>query len=235
MLVSFTFTIGFFTRTSAALTFITFLALHHRNPVILNGGDSFCRIAIFFMIFAPAGAMYSVDRWMRVRSGKEKGEPALREPWAQRLIQLQLAFVYLYTFAWKAAGPMWLDGTAVYYTSRLVEFWRFPVPYVFEHMWTIKLWTWGTLAVELSLALLVWIKELRYPVLLLGVLLHLGIEYSMNIPLFGFIMIFAYMTYVDGTDLERVLHRFKVFRKPVLSPAPVRRPAVGADVASATK
>ena len=35
---------------------------------------------------------------------------------------------------------------------------------------------------------LVWVRELRYWVLLGGVLLHVGIDYTMNIPLFGFIM-----------------------------------------------
>ena len=122
-----------------------------------------------------------------------------------RLIQVQLAFLYLYAFVWKAMGNMWLQGTAVYYTSRLVEYWRFPVPYVFEHMWSIHLWTWGTLGIELALGTLVWVKEFKYWVLLAGVLLHLCVGYSMNIPLFGLVMISAYVTFVEPADLERSL------------------------------
>ena len=98
-----------------------------------------------------------------------------------------------------------MSGTAIYFTSRLIEFWRFPVPYVFEHMWTINLWSWSTLLIEFALGTLVWIKELRYPVLIAGVLLHIGIDYSMNIPLFGFIMTSAYVTFVQPADLERWL------------------------------
>jgi predicted DCC family thiol-disulfide oxidoreductase YuxK len=103
---------------------------------------------------------------------------------------------------------MWLSGTAVYYTSRLQEFWRFPVPYIFEHMWTMKLWAWSTLLIEFSLGALVWIKELRYMVLVGGVLLHAGIDYSMNIPLFGFIMVSAYITFVEPADLQRAWQKF---------------------------
>ncbi|HEV8542569.1 MAG TPA: DCC1-like thiol-disulfide oxidoreductase family protein [Verrucomicrobiae bacterium] len=198
-----TLMLGLFSRVSAALVFLTLTTLHHRNPVMLNSGDTFLRIASFFVIFSQAGAALSIDRLVALARGKESGPPKPRAPWAMRLIQLQLAFLYLYAFIWKAMGPMWLAGTAVYYTSRLLEFRRFPVPYVYDHFWTIKLWSWGTLLVEFSLGVLVWIKELRYWVLLAGVLLHLGIDYSMNIPLFAFIMISAYVTFVEPADLRR--------------------------------
>ena len=157
------------------------------------------------MMFSHAGAALSVDRWWRIRRGKETGPPEPRPPWAMRLIQLQLAFLYFYAFAWKMMGSLWLNGTALYYTSRLPEFFRFQLPYVFEHLWTIKLWTWGTLVLEFSLGVLVWVRELRYWVLLGGVLLHAGIDYTMNIPLFGFTMITAYVTLVEPAHLERLL------------------------------
>ncbi len=194
--------LGVFTRASSILLFLTFITLHHRNPLVLNSGDTFLRTAVFFMMFAPAGAALSIDRLVRIARGKETGPPVPQTPWAMRLIQLQLSFLYIYTFAWKAIGTTWPSGTAIYYTSRLTEYWRFPIPYVFEHMWTIKLWTWSTLLVELSLGTLVWIKKLRYWVLLAGLLLHVGIEYSMNIPLFSFIMISAYVTFVEPHTLE---------------------------------
>jgi predicted DCC family thiol-disulfide oxidoreductase YuxK len=217
-----TMTLGFFTRISTILLFLTIVTLHHRNPLILNSGDTFVRIALFFLIFSQAGAALSFDRLIRIARGKESGEPAAREPWAMRLIQLQLAFVYFYTFVWKAMGAMWLSGTAVYYTSRISDFWRFPVPYIFEHMWTIKLWTWATLLIEFALGVLIWIKELRYWILLAGVLLHLGIEYSMNIPLFAFIMIATYVTFLEPEHLEKAFawlkakwNRVTHFQEPV--------------------
>lgn len=204
-----TMTLGLFTRTSSVVVFLTLVSLHHRNPVILNGGDTFLRIATFFMMFSQAGAALSLDRLIRIARGKDFGPPEPKAPWAQRLIQFQLAFVYFYAFIWKTMGAMWLSGTAVYYTSRIAEFWRFPVPYIFEHIWTIKLWTWATLFVELALGTLIWTRELRYWVLLAGVLLHLGIDYSMNIPLFAYIMIGAYVTFVESEDLQRAFNWFK--------------------------
>jgi uncharacterized membrane protein YphA (DoxX/SURF4 family) len=196
--------VGFLTRISAAIVFISLATLHHRNMVVLNSADTFLRLAAFCLIFSAAGRALSVDRWLRIRWGIEQGrDPPPAPPWAQRLIQIQLAIAYLATVRWKLAGNTWVDGTAVYYATRLQEFIRFPVPYVFDHLWTIKLMTWGTLAVELALALLVWFRDLRYPVLLAGVLLHLGLEYSMNIQLFQWVMVSAYVLFIDPRDLRR--------------------------------
>jgi predicted DCC family thiol-disulfide oxidoreductase YuxK len=204
-----TMTLGLFTRTSSIIVYITLISFHHRNSLILNSGDTFLRIATFLMMFAPAGAALSLDRLLRIARGKESGPPEAKAPWVQRLLQCQLSFLYIYAFVWKAMGSMWLSGSAVYYTSRIAEFWRFPVPYVFEHVWTIKLWTWATLVVELALGTLIWIKELRYWVLLAGVLLHLGINYSMNIPLFGYVMMGVYVLFIEPEDLQRAFGWFK--------------------------
>jgi uncharacterized membrane protein YphA (DoxX/SURF4 family) len=197
---------GVLTRFSAALVFVSLATLHHRNMVVLNSADTFLRVASFCLIFSAAGRALSVDRWLRVRRGLEPpGGPPPAAPWAQRLIQIQLAIAYLATVRWKLAGHTWVDGTAVYYATRLHEFWRFPVPYVFDHLWTIKLMTWGTLAVEVALGTLVWFRRLRYPVLLAGLLLHLGLEYSMNIQLFQWVMISTYVLFVEERDLRRAL------------------------------
>ena len=195
-------TLGLFTRVNCILVFLATVSFHHRDALLLNAGDYFMRLSSFFLIFSPAGAAFSADRLIRLARGRERGKPAPREPWAMRLIQIQLALVYWNTFLWKIRGDTWLNGTSLYYTARLPEFWRFPVPYVFEHMWTIKLATWGTLLVEFALAVLIWIREFRYWVMLAGVMLHLGIDYSMNIPFFGLIMMSGYIVFLEEDRLN---------------------------------
>lgn len=204
MVAALTLTLGLWTRTSALLVFLGLVSIQHRNALILNSGDTFLRLAAFFLMFSEAGSAWSLDRIRRLRRGQEAGPPPLGAPWAQRMIQLQLALVYFSTFWWKSQGSTWVDGTALYYTSRLEEFWRFPVPYLFEHLWLIKLATWTSLLIEFALATLVWFRELRYWVLGAGVCLHLGIEYAMNIPLFAWIMITAFTTFLDSNDLHAV-------------------------------
>ena len=212
-------TVGFFTRTSAVIVWACVASLHHRNPAITHAGDSFMRVAAFYLIFSAAGRSVSVDRWLRVRRGVEPpGAPPPVAPLGQRLIQVQLAIAYLATVYWKLHGHTWVDGTAVYYATRVREYDRFFVPYLFDHLWTVKLLTWGTLAVEVALGVLVWFRDLRYPVLLAGAMLHLGLEYSMNIQLFQWVMLSAYVLFIDPRDVRLALGRLTRRRRYAEAP-----------------
>jgi uncharacterized membrane protein YphA (DoxX/SURF4 family) len=193
-------TIGLFARLSAIVVFVALFILHHRNPTILNGADALIRILGFFLMFAPVGAAMSVDRLIRIYMGREGKELPLEMPWALRMIQCQISLLYVSTFWWKMTGKTWISGTAVYYALHLSEFRRFPLPDI-ESVWMFRALTWGTLAVELSMGLLVWFKEYRRWALLSGLCLHLSLEYAMNIPLFQWIVLVSYVTFLSPNDL----------------------------------
>ncbi len=202
--------VGLFTRIASIVVFVAICSLHNRNVLILHSGDTLMRVLSFFLIFAPAGAALSVDRLIALFKGRASPKHRLYSPWAQRLIQIQLSVLYLSTFLWKVQGNAWLDGVATYYTSRLKEFERFPVFGLFDHAWFIQLTTWGTLLVEFSMGVLVWFAELRYAVLISGVFLHLGIEYSMNIPLFEWITLSAYACFIDADVYRKAKLKFRL-------------------------
>ncbi len=194
-------TIGFLTRLNSLLVFLCLASIHQRNVYILHGGDTFLRVAGFFLIFAPAGAALSVDRFIRIWRGKEDASIQPRSPWAQRMIQFELALMYFATFCVKVKGAPWLQGTATYYILHLDEFKRFPIPSWFLHPLILKLESWTALVLEFSLGVLIWVKELRYIVLTLGLLFHLSLEYSLNIPLFQWDILSAYILFVDPADI----------------------------------
>ena len=175
------------------------------EPVIIHPGDTFMRVAGFFLMFAPAGAAFSLDRLIRIRRGREGPEIAPRSPWAQRMIQFELAFAYLTACWWKTMGSDWVDGTAVYYVWHLDQFRRFPIPAFLQSMIAVRIESWLTMSIEFALGVFVWFKELRYAVLLLGLLLHLSIEYSMNVPLFEWALLSAYVLFIDPDDLQRAM------------------------------
>jgi hypothetical protein len=196
-------TVGFLTRLSAISTFLCLASIHQRNLSITHGGDTFLRVAGFFLVFAPAGAMLSLDRLLRRRKGEESSENQLRSPWAQRMIQFQMAILYFMSFWWKSTGAPWVNGTALYYVIHLEEMRRFPIPHWVEQPVILKLGSWLTLALEFSLGVLIWIKEFRYPLLVLGLLFHLCIEYALNVPMFEWDILTAYVLFVDPADIER--------------------------------
>ena len=198
-------TVGFLTRANSIVVWVLLASVHQRNLLITNSGDTVMRVTGFFLMFAPAGAAYSLDRRLRRRRGMEGAEIAPRSPWAQRMIQIELSLVYLMTFWTKSMGPSWVDGTALHYVHHLDQFRRFPVPAFFLDPLMVTIETWGTLAVEFALGVLIWFKELRYKVLLAGVLLHLSLEYAMNVPLFQWIMVSTLVTFVYPDDVVRAV------------------------------
>jgi hypothetical protein len=201
--VSVLVTIGFMTRLSTIVLYLCLMSMQMRNVYILNGGDTLLRCCAFFLMFAPAGAALSVDRLLRIWRGTEGVAVPVSSPWAQRLLQIQASIVYVTTFWWKTLGKTWMNGTAVYYALHLREVGRFPIPGMHSPL-MMKAATWGTLVVEFSAGVLVWLRDLRYFVLLAVIGLHLGIEYSMNLPLFEWITMATLVTFVDPADLSRV-------------------------------
>ncbi len=196
-------TLGFLTRLNTVIVFLCLTSIHQRNLYILHGGDKFLRLAAFFLIFAPAGAAFSLDRLIRMRRGKQGAEIQLTSPWAQRMIQFQLALLYFMSFWWKSLGAPWVNGTALYYVNHLDELRRFPLPLWMRQPLLLKAASWLTLALEFSLGVLIWFKELRYPLLLLGLLFHLTLEYWLNIPMFQWDVLSAYILFVHPADIDR--------------------------------
>ena len=191
--------VGFRTRIASILVWVCVISLHHRNVYLLNAGDHLVRNLSFLLMFAPAGACFSVDRWLRRRRGIEPAGQPMIVPWAQRLLQLQLCIMYADSVMWKLAGNHWLDGTAVYYIVQLDEFRRFPVPAWCATLWFSRFATWSSLAAEAAMATLVWIRPLRRYVLCAGIALHLGLEYTMNIPVFQWVVLASYCLFLDDT------------------------------------
>ncbi len=194
---------GLMTRVSSVLVFLCIASIHERNLYINHGGDTFLRVAGFFLMFAPAGAALSLDRLIWKRIGRAEPEIKPRRPWAQRMIQIELSLLYFCAFWWKSMGPTWVNGTALYYVSHLPEVHRFPVPAWLQDPVLLKLATWFTLAFEFSMGVLIWFKELRYPLLALGVFFHLCLEYSLNVPTFQWDVLVAYVLFIDPEDLVR--------------------------------
>ena len=219
MIVSALFTcLGLFTRASSIILAICVVSFGQRDSAVLHGGDTVMRICAIYMALAPSGAAFSLDRYFAVKAGKAPPTPPLVSLWPQRLIAYNCALVYFATTWAKWFGGLWKSGAATWYPARLHEFDRFPVPSFMNHFPMVMVTTYGTLAVEFALGTLVWFKALRKWVLLSGILLHAYIDYSMNIPLFAYLMVTMYISYYEGEEVvawwERLKARFNKTATP---------------------
>ena len=202
------FTVGFKTRISAVLLYLAVLTIQHRNIYSHGGPDSLLLILLFYMMLSPCGAAFSIDATRQSRKRGTLAEPLI-VPWAQRLIQLQIALVYFDTAILKAHGTTWLDGTALHLVLTNGEFSRFPGTWLPHYPIVINLLTHVALLIEFLLPAFLWFRATRLWMIALGVMLHLGILVTMNVNLFSEMMIASYLTFLAPDEFQAIIKPFR--------------------------
>jgi hypothetical protein len=197
-------TIGMYSRIAAIVLWIGITAFEHRDALTTNSGDGVMRSLALFLALAPAGAALSVDR-LRTAPRRFWEFPA-RAPWALRLIQIQISIGYLTAVWHKAHNGLWTNGTAVSYALRMQDIHHLYTPAFITHSVPLtNLLTYGTLAIEFSLGVLIWNRAARPYVLALGVCLHLGIDSSIMIGFFSYAMLASYLAFVPPETATRAI------------------------------
>lgn len=213
--------VGYRTRAATTVVFIAVVSFENRAPSIWSSGDNLLRILCFLLIFAPAGASLSVDRWRTARD--RFWEFPARAPWALRLVQIQISVVYLSTFWYKIHGSDWRHGTAVSYAARLEDFQRFAMPGALSHsLHFSSVMTYWTLTIELMLGILVWNRAARPFVLWLGVAMHFFISLTLRLGFFSETMVASYLAFLAPAAATAVI--FAVRNRFAAIFAPVREP-----------
>jgi hypothetical protein len=203
--------LGLCTRIATLLVWLGVVSFHTRDPAILNAGDLLLRLVCFYLVLSPCGECFSLDRLIRVWLSPDADRQSKRlfAPWVQRLLQLQMAFAYFGASVSKLAGPVWIDGSAVYYVLHQNDLVRYQLPFVSTTPILWRLLTWYTLVAETSMWTLVWVRELRYPVLIAVMILHIGIDYSMVLPVFETLFIATLIIFVYPEDLTKCMDWLK--------------------------
>ena len=197
-------TLGFHPQVAAGLALFCTIWLHRIDPLVWNTGDVLLRHLLLFLALAPSGASISLDR-LRQRPARFWEFPA-RAPWALRLVQLQVVLMYVTTVVAKVQGWTWRHGTAVSYVLRLPHETRFVLPTsITSSVAWAHLLTWGTLAVETAIPVLVWPRRTRPFVLAAGVGLHVAIMLTLRVGFFSWIVLASYLAFLPADRAERIL------------------------------
>jgi uncharacterized membrane protein len=212
-------TVGLFSRIAAIVVYLMLASLQQENSLIINGGDILLKMSAFFLIFSPCGDTLSLD-CRRKPQAQTKNERPYPSGWIQRLFRFTIALIYFQSFWSKLEEPMWLNGSALWYVLREVEYARFPVSFISSNIWMCQTVSWLTLITEGAAWSLIWFKETRYPVIIGLMGMHLAIDYCMNLPLFEWIMIATLILFVPAEDLLVIARKIKEYAmKSLLVPA----------------
>jgi hypothetical protein len=178
--------LGWHTRLAAVTAWLTHLILMMSGRASLYGVDEFAHIFLFYLMWMPAGAYWSLD----VLSGRTSSAATFAARLGLRVLQIHLCVVYLTSGLEKALTPpyQWLDGEVIWRTSILPDYRQFDLEWLVNVPFLVKLASWGALAIELAYAFLVWPRRTRTLMALSTLGLHLGIAVLMGLVSFGAVM-----------------------------------------------
>jgi hypothetical protein len=200
--VALALTLGWHTRIMSLLAFVLVSSFSWRDPLILDGSDLVFRFVPLWLAFTPAGQRWSLD-------ARRSVAPAMRG-WALpiRILELQIAWVYLATGLEKLGGIDWVNGTAAYYALQLEHTFARPWAHAFAVDPIVShLISWYTIAVELSFLPLAMFpsERTRLVAALSASAMQLGILFLMNVGNFPLVMLAAGVLFVPPDRLRRML------------------------------
>jgi hypothetical protein len=205
---------GKYTKATAIVSFLLLASFHEKNIFVLNSGDTLIRLLLFYLILAPSEKCLSLDAIKKKKgvSAAEFKKWQQSPIWPRRLMQIQLAIVYLFAFMPKT-GITWKSGTALYYFLANPHFARFSFDSLGTFIGLTALMTHTTLLIELLFPILIWFKSTRKYMLIAGISLNAGILILSNITFFSLIMIVAHLAFIEPKTANRVITKIKKLRK----------------------
>ena len=188
IVAAFLLMIGWKSRLTACITWLVWVSLWNRNPLLLDGDDAVLKVMCFYLMLSSCGNCWSIDACLHKM-------PHLVDVWPLRLIQFQIALIYFVSGWVKFQSPEWLDGTIMQYVLIHPQYSRWD-GWIFIDKPLINVFLAGLAGFirwwELLFPFLLLNAYSRKISILIGILFHLGLLLTMNLRWFPVIMLSLY-------------------------------------------
>jgi predicted DCC family thiol-disulfide oxidoreductase YuxK len=196
--------VGYRTRLAAFWTWLLFSSLCTRNPYVVHGGDSLLEMLLFWGMFVPWGARYSVDSAL---NPAPNALPTRVFSVGTIALLLQMPLVYFFGGVLKNGLEWRHDFTAILYSLKAPDF---ALPFgvwMTSYPGLLKVLTACTLVLEMAGALLLFCpfrtKAVRFFVILAFFFLQLGMALTLSLALFPVVSTAALLPFVASSFWNR--------------------------------
>lgn len=202
------FMLGWRTRLASIASFVLYLSLINRDPLVLIGGDLLINCLLFWCCFLPLGARYSVDAAIATNPPPRE---QLHLSWGSLALLLQVVSVYFFTAILKTGAEWRVDHTAVYYALSLDRFatplglWLLNFPALLKFL-TAYVWWLELLAAALVFSPLL-NKPLRFAAMIALMLMHIGFLLCLEIGHFPFVSLASLTVFTGGWVWDALARR----------------------------
>jgi len=191
--------VGWRTRAMTVVSWLLMLSVQNRNTFILSGEDNLALLMLFWAMFLPLGARYSVDAALeRTKRFVRNGYFTL----ATAALLLQGMSMYFFSALLKIHPVWYQDGTAVHYALQL-DYLVTPFALWFRQFQDLMTGlTYYVYALELIGPILIFSplfqRTLRTVFMLAFMSMHLAFAIFLEIGFFPFISIIINLTFLPG-------------------------------------
>ncbi|MGB3511948.1 MAG: HTTM domain-containing protein [Microcoleaceae cyanobacterium] len=198
-LITIALLVGYRTRLATIAIWAFMISIHNRNPTVIFAADDVLRALLFWAMFLPLGASYSIDS--ALNSSTEK-LPKRVVSAATVALMIQMVLIYAGSAAFKSKSELWWpDGDAVYYALSFDGYatafgqflLSFPQP-------LLKLITWVALWFEWLAPFLIFIPFritfFRSVAVVSFILLHIGFGLCFELGIFPYLSIVSWFAFI---------------------------------------
>jgi predicted DCC family thiol-disulfide oxidoreductase YuxK len=190
--------IGYRTRLVTIASWIMLLSLHNRNPALLFAGDDTLRAILFWAMFLPLGASYSIDSALNTSS---KPLPKQVISGATVGFLFQICYIYMFSAWFKHQSPLWSEsGSAVYYALSFDQYATGFGQFLLTLKPLLPIMTFGALWFEWLGAFLLFVPWKNYffrgIAIVSFILLHISFGLTFRIGIFPALCIAAWLAFI---------------------------------------
>lgn len=223
-------TLGWRFKLVLPVYFVLWVSFIESQDQLGDQGDNMYRIALFFLLFADATQVWSLDSRRRTKLAGTYTGPVLWQLWKGRtlfasapaysnlfhnlvLVALtaQVCFVYASGALYKAGGTPWQDGTAVYAPLQTVQFGTWPElsTLITSAGWMVAVATLGSVILQMLFPMMLLTHPTRV-LALIGILaFHLGIAVAMGLPWFSLTLVAIDFIFITEKSWAKVINTAK--------------------------
>ncbi|WP_008314015.1 DCC1-like thiol-disulfide oxidoreductase family protein [Leptolyngbya sp. PCC 6406] len=197
--------VGWKTRLATIASWALLISLHNRNPALIFAADDVLRAVMFWAMFLPLGASYSIDSALNTNS---RSLPKRFFGAATLALMAQQCFIYIFSAFFKTTSPTWWpEGSAVYYALSYDQYVTPLGAWLLNLGALLPLFTFSTLVLEwvgpLFLFFPIRTDLVRNITIVTFILLHLGFGLTLNLGIFPALSITTWLVFIPTSAWER--------------------------------
>ena len=206
--------VGYRTRLATVFSWLLLVSLHSRNPMVLNAGDDLFLVLLFWSVFLPLGARWSVDAVRRADARESAASDAATEDAAETpasgptetavanvatmAVLVQVLMMYATNAVHKFESDLWMGGEAVVYIMQADQFTYLLGDYLAGFTGLLRVFTvlWVALLFASPLLLLL----TGFPRAVLAALfagMHFGMAGTIRVGLFPIIVVVGLIPFIQ--------------------------------------